>query len=335
MRHPLFCSDLSLTPPDGRPYHRLVNGLRDSSQPVDFVRRVRALFAATRPLQWSKNLLLFLPLFFSVNQAWSLNDLDSALSLGLRAAAAFVIFVCLSASVYLLNDCIDVERDRAHPRKRHRPVASGQLPVSVAMTSASVLTAVGLVAAFLIQPLFGVTCLAYVAIQDAYTVRLKRAVLIDVFCVASGFVLRVMAGAAVIEVPVSEWLYICSGLGALFIALSKRRSELSAAGESARQQRDALGAYTLQMLDQMIAVVAASALVTYALYTFIADNLPDNHAMLLTLPFVGFGLLRYIYLVHTRDSGENPEDMLTSDVPLATAVVLWIAVSAVILLVAG
>ena len=318
-----------------RTYYRAVKGLRDSSWSVDFVRALRALFAATRPLQWSKNLLVFLPLFFSVNQAWSLDDFDGALPLGLRTAAAFVIFVCLSGSVYLLNDCIDVERDRAHPKKRRRPVASGQLPVGWAMTSASVLTVLGLVAAFLIQPLFGAICLAYVAIQDAYTVRLKRVVLIDVFCVASGFVLRVMAGAAVIEVPVSEWLYICSGLGALFVALCKRRSELSTAGEWARQQRDALGAYTLQMLDQMIAVVAASALVTYALYTFIADSLPDNHAMLLTLPFVGFGLLRYIYLVHTRDSGENPEEMLISDAPLAIAIALWIAVSAAILLVAG
>ena len=309
-----------------------MNGLRDSGQPVDLVRAARALLAATRPLQWSKNLLVFLPMFFSVNQAWSLDDLDGALSLGLRAAAAFVIFVCLSASVYLINDCVDVERDRAHPRKRRRPVASGRLPVALALTAAAALTVLGLGAAFLIQPLFGATCLAYVAIQDAYTVRLKRIALIDVFCVASGFVLRVMAGAAVIEVPVSEWLYICSGLGALFIALSKRRSELAVAGESASRQRDALGGYTLQMLDQMIGIVAASALVSYALYTFIADNLPDNRAMMLTLPFVGFGLLRYIYLVHSRDSGENPEEMLVSDVPLVVSVVLWIGVSASILL---
>ena len=295
----------------------------------------RALFAATRPLQWSKNLLVFLPLFFSVNQSWSLDDFSGAVSLGLRAAAAFVVFILLSASVYLLNDCADVERDRAHPKKRLRPVASGRLPVPTALASAAVLTAVGLIGAFLMQPLFGAISLAYVAIQDAYTVRLKRIVLVDVFCVASGFVLRVMAGAAVIEVPMSEWLYICSGLGALFVALSKRRSELSAAGESASSQRDSLGGYTLPMLDQMIALVAASALVTYALYTFIADNLPDNHAMLLTLPFVAFGLLRYMLLVHTRDSGENPEEMLVTDVPLAAAVVLWIAVSAAILLVAG
>lgn len=280
-------------------------------------------------------MLVFLPLFFSVNQAWSLDDFDSVLSLGLRAMSAFVLFIALSGAVYLLNDCIDVERDRAHPRKRHRPVASGLLPVGLALTSAFVLTVLGLVAAFLLQPLFGATCLAYVAIQHAYTVRLKRIVLLDVFCVASGFVLRVMAGAAVVDVPVSEWLYVCSGLGALFIALSKRRSELSSAGESASTQRDALGGYTLRMLDQMIAVVASSALVTYALYTFLADNLPDNRAMLLTLPFVGFGLLRYMYLVHTRDSGENPEEMLVRDAPLATAVVLWIVVSAAILLVAG
>ena len=312
-----------------------MNGLRDSGQPVDFARAARALVAAMRPLQWSKNLLVFLPLFFSVNQAWSLDDFDSVLTLGLRSVAAFVLFIALSGSVYLLNDCIDVERDRAHPRKRTRPVASGRLPVGLALTSASVLTVLGLVAAFLLQPLFGATCLAYVVIQNAYTVRLKRIVLLDVFCVASGFVLRVMAGAAVVEVPVSEWLYICSGLGALFVALSKRRSELSSAGEAASSQRDALGGYTLRMLDQMIAVVASSALVTYALYTFLADNLPDNRAMLLTLPFVGFGLLRYMYLVHTRDSGENPEEMLVKDAPLATAVVLWVAVSAAILLVAG
>ena len=312
-----------------------MNGLRDSGQPVDFARAARALVAAMRPLQWSKNLLVFLPLFFSVNQAWSLDAFDSVLTLGLRSVAAFLLFIALSGSVYLLNDSIDVERDRAHPRKRTRPVASGRLPVGLALTSASVLTVLGLVAAFLLQPLFGAICLAYVAIQNAYTVRLKRIVLLDVFCVASGFVLRVMAGAAVVEVPVSEWLYICSGLGALFVALSKRRSELSSAGEAASSQRDALGGYTLRMLDQMIAVVASSALVTYALYTFLADNLPDNRAMLLTLPFVGFGLLRYMYLVHTRDSGENPEEMLVKDAPLATAVVLWVAVSAAILLVAG
>ena len=286
-------------------------------------------------MQWSKNLLVFLPLFFSVNQAWSLDDLPGAVTLGFRAGAAFVIFIGLSASVYMLNDCLDVERDRAHPRKRHRPVASGRLPFGVAMASAAALTVLGLVAAFLLHPLFGVVCLVYVAIQNAYTVRLKRIVLIDVFCVASGFVLRVVAGAAVIEVPMSEWLYICSGLGALFVALAKRRSELSSAGESAGSQRESLDGYSLPMLDQMIALVAASALVTYALYTFIADNLPDNRAMLLTLPFVAFGLLRYMYLVHTRDSGENPEEMLVTDIPLAVAVVMWIGVSAAILLLAG
>jgi len=312
-----------------------VNGLKDNSQKTDFLGVFIALVSAARPLQWSKNLLVFLPLFFSVNQAWNLDDISGAVSLGLRAGAAFVIFIGLSASVYMLNDCLDVERDRAHPRKRHRPVASGRLPVGVALTSAAALTVLGLVAAFLINPLLGVVCLAYVAIQDAYTVRLKRIVLIDVFCVASGFVLRVIAGAVVIEVPMSEWLYICSGLGALFIALSKRRSELSSAGESASIQRDTLRGYTLPMLDQMVALVAASALVTYALYTFIADNLPDNRAMLLTLPFVAFGLLRYMFLVHTRDSGENPEEMLVTDAPLAAAVILWIGVSAAILFVAG
>ena len=174
--------------------------------------------------------------------------------------------------------------------------------------------------------------MAYVGIQVAYSAGLKKFALLDVFCVASGFALRVMAGAAAIGAPVSPWLYLCSAFGALFIALSKRRSELAQAGESAPLQRDALSLYTIQTLDQMTSVIATSTLVSYALYTFTADNLPDNHAMMLTLPFVTYGTLRYIYLVHTRGDGESPEETLTSDVPLAASALLWIASVVAILL---
>ena len=309
-----------------------MNGLTNSSQPVGPTGAVLALIFALRPRQWIKNLLVFFALFFSVNEAWTVSDVDTAIILALRATAAFVIFVALSGSVYLINDSADAERDRQHPQKRHRPIASGVLPVWLAMASASVLAIAGLGAAFMLDPLLGAVGLVYIAIQNAYTLRLKSVAVLDVFCVASGFVLRVTAGAAVIGVPVSPWLYICSGLGALFIALSKRRSELVTAGDAAPLQRDALSMYTVRMLDQMISVVGTSALVAYALYTFTAENLPDNHAMMLTLPFVVYGLFRYIFLVHSRDAGEAPERMLTSDLPLVATIILWLIASLAILL---
>ncbi len=293
------------------------------------------LAAALRPLQWVKNLLVFLPLFFSVNEAWSLSDVEGALRLSLRGAAMAAAFCMISGAVYLLNDWLDADQDRAHPRKRTRPIASGALPVGVALGACATLAAGGLALAFFIGVAAGVVALAYVVIQGAYSLALKKAALLDVFCVASGFVLRVVAGAAALDVPISPWLYICSGLGALFVALAKRRSELAEAGDSASRQRDTLGAYTAPMLDQLIGVVATSALVSYALYTFTASNLPDNHAMMLTLPFMVYGVFRYLYLVHTRNAGESPELILVTDPPLLAAVLLWLASSTAILLLAA
>ncbi len=293
---------------------------------------IRAFLRSARPRQWVKNLAVFLPLFFSVNEAWTLGEPQTALELAVRAAGAAAVFCLLSAAVYLINDLADRERDRAHPTKRDRPIASGEVSARLAMMAAVGLILVGLICAFALDALFGVVSTIYILIQAAYSVRLKNVALLDVFSVASGFVLRVLAGAVVIGVPISPWLYICAGLGSLFIALAKRRSELARAGESASEQRGILGAYTLGMLDQMIGVVATSALVSYALYTFTADNLPDNHAMTLTLPFVLYGVFRYIYLVHTRDIAESPEDILLSDRPMIAAVVLWLATGAGILL---
>ena len=294
---------------------------------------IRALAGSARPRQWTKNLAVFLPLFFSVNEAWTLAEPQTALALAVRAAGAAAVFCLLSAAVYLVNDLADRERDRAHPTKRNRPIASGALSPRVAATAAVILILGGLASAFALVIPFGVVMTIYLLIQALYSVRLKNVALLDVFSVASGFVLRVLAGAVVIGVPISPWLYICAGLGSLFIALAKRRSELARAGESAGKQRGILGAYTLGMLDQMIGVVATSALVSYALYTFTAQNLPDNHAMTLTLPFVLYGVFRYIYLVHTRDIAESPEDILLSDVPMIAAVILWLATGAAILLI--
>ena len=293
---------------------------------------IRALVRSARPRQWTKSLAVFLPLFFSVNEAWTLDEPQTALALAARAIAAAAIFSLVSGAVYLINDLADRERDRAHPTKRNRPIASGALSPRLATAAAVILTLAGLASAFALDLRFGIVIAIYILVQAAYSARLKNIALLDVFSVASGFVLRVLGGAVVIGVPISPWLYICAGLGSLFIALAKRRSELARAGDSAEDQRGILGAYTLGMLDQMIGVVATSAVVSYALYTFTAKNLPDNHSMMLTLPFVVYGVFRYIYLVHTRDIAESPEEILIGDAPMIAAVILWLATGAAILL---
>ena len=248
------------------------------------------------------------------------------------AIGAAFVFCLVSGAIYLINDLADRERDRAHPTKRNRPIASGALSPRLATAAAVILVLTGLATAFALAIPFGIVIVIYILVQAAYSARLKNVALLDVFSVASGFVLRVLAGAVVIGVPMSPWLYICAGLGSLFIALAKRRSELARAGDTAGNQRGILGAYTLGMLDQMIGIVATSAVVAYALYTFTAANLPDNHSMMLTLPFVVYGVFRYIYLVHTRDIAESPEEILISDTPTIVAVILWLATGATILL---
>ena len=293
---------------------------------------IRALIRSVRPRQWTKSLAVFLPLFFSVNEAWTLDDPQTAFELGARAIGAAIVFCLISGAIYLINDLADRDRDRTHPTKRNRPIASGVISPRLAAAAAIVLALIGLASAFALEPQLGIVVVIYILVQAAYSARLKNVALLDVFSVASGFVLRVLGGAVVIGVPISPWLYICAGLGSLFIALAKRRSELARAGDTAGDQRGILHTYTVGMLDQMIGVVATSSVVSYALYTFTADNLPDNHAMTLTLPFVLYGVFRYIYLVHTRDIAESPEEILIGDTPMIVAVILWLATGATILL---
>ena len=296
------------------------------------VQTAGALIVSTRPKQWTKNLLIYLALFFTIEEAWSPQDIELVLRLAVRTALAFAIFSALSGAIYLVNDIFDLQRDRQHPIKRNRPIASGRLPITTAGVTALVLGTAGISAAFVLEGLFGVAALAYVATMVAYTLVLKRVVLLDVFAISAGFVVRAVAGAAVIQVPISPWLYICTGVGALFIALAKRRSELAQAGQSAATQRETLRWYSQALLDQFITVIATSVVMAYSLYTFTAANLPENHSMMLTIPFVVYGLFRYMHLVHAKNLGENPEDIVISDVPLIVSIVLWLATSAAILI---
>ena len=253
-----------------------------------------AFILSMRPEAVVEDLLVFMALFFTVDQAWDLTDIETALDLFARTAAAFLLFCALSGVVYLVNDLMDREEDRRHPRKHHRPIASGALPIPLAAVATVVIGVPALVASYFLEPLFGLIALVYLAAMLLYSFGLKRVVLVDVFTISAGFILRAVAGAVVIESPISPWLYICTGLAAVFVVLSKRRSELAVAGDQAQEQRGILRAYTLPVLDQLITVAASAALVSYTLYTVASENLPDNHAMLLTVPFVVYGLFRYM-----------------------------------------
>jgi 4-hydroxybenzoate polyprenyltransferase len=293
---------------------------------------LRAILVASRPKQWTKNVLLYFVLFFTAGDVWVLNDTASFLSLFGKATTGFVLFSLVSSSQYLINDILDAERDRKHADKRHRPVASGDLSSAFALTGAVVLGTAGITSAFIVEIAFGWVATVYLAISLAYSLVLKQIVLIDVFAISAGFVLRAVAGAAVLQVPVSPWLYICTGLGALFLGLSKRRSELVNAGETAGSQREALYQYSVPLLDQLIGVVATATPLSYILYTFTAPNLPDNDAMMLTAPFVVYGVFRYLFLVYAKNIGESPEDVVITDGPLIVSIALWLATSATVLL---
>ena len=285
-----------------------------------------------RPRQWYKNLIMYLAFFFTIDEAWS-PSADIAAGLGLFGVItlAFLLFSALTGAVYLVNDILDAESDRLHPRKRHRPVASGHLPVTAAWASAAVLAVIGLGGAFALEPVFGVISGVYVLANVAYSLALKHIVLVDVFVISGGMVLRAVAGAAIMQVPISPWLYLCTALAALLLALIKRRSQLMAAGEDAASQRPSLSRYTVESLDRLIVITATASLIGYSLYTFTAPNLPANDAMMLTIPFVAFGLFRYIMLSGSVDAGENPEDLLMGDKPLIATALLWLGSAGVIL----
>jgi 4-hydroxybenzoate polyprenyltransferase len=253
------------------------------------------------------------------------------LNLFARTIAAFILFCAMSSAVYFINDLADIEKDRRHPRKRLRPLASGQLAPMTATAAAVVLVAVTLPLAFILNLGFGLIALAYFGLNLAYSFYLKNLVIIDVMSVAAGFVLRAVAGAEVIQVPISPWLYVCTTLLALFISFSKRRHELLLLEGSANQHRQILDDYTIHLLDEFNAVVASTTIIAYSLYTFSAPNLPTNHNMMLTIPFVLYGIFRYMYLIHRKNEGGSPEEVLLKDRPFLVNMMLWgVAVIAVL-----
>lgn len=280
------------------------------------------LLKTMRPRQWTKNLMIYIPFAFTLREVWRPFSPEMWTMLG-KATIGFVLFCLISGVIYLINDLVDVEKDRLHPKKRARPLASGALSKSVALGAVVVLLIIALPLSCALDLWFGVVALIYFGLMLTYSYVLKHMVILDVFTLAAGLVLRALAGAAAIHVPASPWLYVCTALLALFIGFAKRRHELVLLEGEAMNHRLILKEYTPEVLDQMIAVTTASFVMAYSLYTFSAKNLPENNAMMLTIPFALFVVFRLLYLVHVKGEGGSPEEMMLRDRSLFGAIALW------------
>lgn len=279
------------------------------------------LLLTMRPKQWVKNIFVFAGLIFA-------NDmlLTNPQSL-LRVLATFGLWCLIASSVYLINDLVDIEKDRDHPKKRYRPLASGHLAPSSAIIATLIFLGIGLPLAYMLSRGVAIILAVYVVMQLAYSFRLKHVVILDVFIIAAGFVFRTVSGAVVLRIDISPWLLICTGLLSLFLALAKRRHELVLLESGAGSHRRVLEEYSTELLQEMISLITASTLIAYILYTLNPTNphVPTSPfpLMLITVPFVIYGIFRYLYLVYKKDEGGSPEELLLKDLPMLADIVLW------------
>ena len=275
-----------------------------------------ALLKTMRPRQWTKNIFIFAALIFDKQ----LFVVDSFL----RTFVGVVLFCLISSCVYILNDIVDVEADRKHPEKKKRPIPSGKLPISAAWISVIALVTIVVIASYFLDIEFMAVVIGYFLLNVAYSFWLKHIPILDVLIIAAGFVLRVHAGVTLIEVErFSPWLYVLMTLLSLFLGFGKRRAELALLAHGAGSHRKVLDGYTLPLLDQYIMIVSGTTIVAYSLYTFSAPNLPENHSMMLTIPFVVYTIFRYLYLIQVKHAGGAPEEILLSDRPFQIAMTLW------------
>jgi 4-hydroxybenzoate polyprenyltransferase len=278
---------------------------------------VRDVLISLRPRQWAKNIVFFAALIYSQN-------FFNPYLLSVTLAAVFV-FCVASSSLYLINDCLDIDRDRKHPVKKLRPIAAGRLPVSTSILIAGVLMAWSVVMAFVLNRNFFYLLTVYLLIELAYSAYLKKVVILDILCIASGFLIRVLGGAAVIDVPISSWLLICTTFLSLFLALGKRRSEMVLLDDDAREHRQVLSEYSLSFIDQMITIVTASTIFSYVLYTLAPETVHKFNTQNLEYSaiFVIYGIFRYLYLIYQKKEGGAPERILFSDKPLLINFILF------------
>lgn len=277
---------------------------------------LKALIKTMRPRQWTKNGFIFFALIFD-KQLFLLEPF-------LRTLAGFFLFCMISSAVYLFNDIVDVEADRNHPEKKFRPIASGELPIAVARTTAVLLTVIAVPLGYSLSPAFALILLTYLAINLLYSRWLKHVPILDVLIISFGFVLRVAAGVTLITVErFSPWLYMITILFSLYIGLGKRRAEMNLLSQGAGAHRKVLDGYTIPLLDQYITIVSGMTIIAYSLYTFSAPNLPENHTMMLTIPFVVYGIFRYLQLIQIGHAAGAPDEVALRDRPLQITMVLW------------
>jgi len=277
---------------------------------------LKALLKTMRPRQWPKNIFIFAALVFD-QQLFKVDSL-------LRTVAGFALFCLISSSVYILNDILDVEADKQHPEKKNRPIPSGKLPINAAWIAVVVFVILTSVLSYFLAPGFELVVIVYFVLNLAYSIWLKHIPILDVFIIATGFVLRVHAGVTLISVErFSPWLYVVMTLLSLFLGFGKRRAELALLTDEASSHRKVLEGYTLPLLDQYIMIVSAMTIVAYSLYTFSAPNVPENHSMMLTIPFMVYAIFRYMYLIEVTHAGGAPEEILLSDRPFQIAMLLW------------
>ena len=308
---------------------------------------LKEIIITFRPSQITKNGIVLFPMFFAVNFWWESTDLVGKLSVVGYGIAAALVFAVVAGALYAFNDIADVREDQAHPKRKERPLASGRLSIPMGWTAAIIGLAGGLAGGFAISLEFGVTVVCYAVLVITYTHVLKRIVLIDVMAIAGGFVLRAVGGVASLDaaipqnVPVSPWLYTITALGALFLALNKRKAELQTieGKENPHGHREVLNKYSLPLVNQLITVVAASTLVSYTLYSFALSTaissvtipIVSSSPLIVTVPLVGYGLFRYLYITDKTGAGERPERVLLEDRPLQICIVAWLVLSAIML----
>ena len=275
-----------------------------------------AILKTLRPKQWTKNGAIFVALIFDV-KLFQPEPL-------VKTLLGFILLCFIAGTVYLINDLVDVEKDRLHPTKRNRPIPSGQLPLNIAKIMAVLIPVICLPLSFWLEFNFGLVITTYLVLQTAYSFVLKNVVLIDVLTIAAGFVLRVAAGVILVQAErFSPWLYVFTILLALFLGLGKRRTELALLKSEASNTRAILNEYNLPFLDEMISIVTAGTVMTYAFYTFFAPNLPENNLMMITIPFIIYGIFRYLYVIHVQEKHQAPDEILLSDFPMQINIVLF------------
>jgi len=285
--------------------------------------KIVQLFSSLRPSQWTKNLIIFAGLIFSENL---LNP-----TLFIYSFFAFILFCFISGAVYIINDIIDKEQDRLHPAKSQRPIAAGKVKTGEALFFSLIIIVIAIPMSFYLEFRFGITASIYLAVMILYSLGLKRIIILDIMIISLGFVIRAIAGALVIKVTISSWLLICTTFLALFLALGKRRHELALLAENASHHRKQLANLTPHLLDQMISIATAGAIISYSLYTMSEETVSKfGPHLIYTLPFVLYGILRYLYLIYKEGLGGNPSLILIKDKPLLINVALWIITAAII-----